>query len=848
MLNKYKYIKKKVIMNIIIPLGGKGERFYKDGYIVPKPLIKVFNKEIIFHLLDNLQLHNNANSYKIFIIYHIDLDIHNFTHIIHSKYPQINLISIHYYTSGATETIYYGLNKIIELTTHKTCILLDCDTFYTQNILEIVNSQPENQRNMVFYTVKTHEIPIYSYIELDHTNTHEELSTQKIIDIREKEKISSNANTGCYVFEDINILKASCKYILDNNITFNGEPYTSCVIKYMLQSHNFYGYKLHSNCVFSLGTPLEVKQYINRTYAFLFDLDGTLVNTDEIYYDVWKTILLEYKIYLTHEIFKTHIHGNSDSKVCTTLIPHITANGNTNISNISILKDNLFIQSLDKIKLIENSVNFIKYLKSQGHLCSIVTNCNRIVAEKILQHIDLYTTIDFLTIGNECKNAKPFPDPYLETIQKYNIPSSKTIIFEDSKSGILSARLANPLCIVGITSNYFSSELLNLGVNICLDNYSNIITDPIQKKTPIQNIDIFIQHNNMSSNTLEKYIRQSLNLDIKQVHINEQKLKGGYISDVIALQITTHNPNHSINSNPILECVLKLENKHETKLSIMAKQLGLYERENYFYDAISKYINIKTPQFYGLIKDDELNTIGILMENLNKTGNYKLNLDLNNEDIDISLQVITALAKLHAKYWNKDINKAFPEIKKHNDPLFNPKWCNFINGNWDCFVKNWKNIMNEKQLTIIENIKNNFQNIQNNLSSNNLTLIHGDVKSPNIFYNVDDGLKPVFLDWQYVAIGKGIQDVIFFLIESFNLDKIKLNYHVFKNYYYQKLIQFGINNYSYSEYEQDIKDAVCYFPFFVAVWFGTTPEDDLIDKNFPNFFINKFLFFIEQIF
>ena len=31
------------IMNIIIPLGGKGERFQKEGYLDPKPLIKVLN-------------------------------------------------------------------------------------------------------------------------------------------------------------------------------------------------------------------------------------------------------------------------------------------------------------------------------------------------------------------------------------------------------------------------------------------------------------------------------------------------------------------------------------------------------------------------------------------------------------------------------------------------------------------------------------------------------------------------------------------------------------------------------------------------------------------------------------
>lgn len=43
-------------MNIIIPLGGLGVRFKEDQYQMPKPLIKVLGKELIFHLLDRLRI------------------------------------------------------------------------------------------------------------------------------------------------------------------------------------------------------------------------------------------------------------------------------------------------------------------------------------------------------------------------------------------------------------------------------------------------------------------------------------------------------------------------------------------------------------------------------------------------------------------------------------------------------------------------------------------------------------------------------------------------------------------------------------------------------------------------
>jgi HAD superfamily hydrolase (TIGR01509 family) len=788
-------------------LGGKGERFAKEGYSQPKPLINILNKEMIFYVLDNLELCQND---KIFIIYFSDLDKYNFTNILGKKYKENSFIPISYQTAGAVETLYNGLNKIINLSDNKKCVLLDCDTFYTQDILSIARTIPDN---LVFYTKKYDESPIYSYISLNSEN--------KIVEIKEKVKISSNANTGCYVFNNIDILLYYCNYVLDNKITFNGEPYTSCVIDQMIKTNDFVGYELDETKVFSLGTPSELQRFINNSFVFLFDLDGTIVFTDHIYLVVWKEILSKYNIVLDLDLFNQYILGNSDEKVVKILLPKC------NLKEISELKDKLFIENINHIKIIDGAVEFIKTVKSYGFACSIVTNCNKNVATKIIDLCQIAKYIDYITIGNECKKSKPYPDPYLETIAKYNVNKNRCIIFEDSKSGLLSARLSNVLCVVGITTNYSNTELIQNGADFTIENYNSV---------KIQDL---LSYNKLSMEHIKTYIKKSLNLKIENIQIDETKLKGGYISDVIALKIQT--------DTCVLECVLKLENTNETPLSVMAKKLGLYERENYFYDAVSRYVNISCPKFYGLIKDNELNTIGILMENLNITSSNKLNLDLNKENINTSLLVVEKLAVFHSHFWNKDIKMAFPELKKHNDPLFNPEWSNFINDKWLLFINNWKNVLTHKQIKIAEHIKNNFQNVQDSLSSNNLTIIHGDVKSPNIFYNSDNNYEPVFLDWQYVSIGKGVQDLVFFLIESFDIDNIKLNFPIFKNYYYRKLVENGISNYPFAEYETDLKNAVCYFPFFVAIWFGTTPQDELIDKNFPFFFIQKLFLFLDEI-
>jgi len=240
-------------MNIIIPLGGKGERFQKEGYKEPKPLIKVFDKEMIFHVLDNLNIEKIDN---IYIIYHHSLDEHNFCDIIHKKYPKITFIKLAEQTLGAAETIKIGLEYIMKISEHKKCILLDCDTFYKSDILEKFRNIHDS--NAVFYFKNYDVNPIFSYILLDD-------SSNKIIDVQEKIKISDNANVGVYCFRDADTLYEYCSYIISNHIMFKNEYYTSCVISKMLDDgHHFIGIELKEEDVVNLGTPKQMQDYISQ--------------------------------------------------------------------------------------------------------------------------------------------------------------------------------------------------------------------------------------------------------------------------------------------------------------------------------------------------------------------------------------------------------------------------------------------------------------------------------------------------------------------------------------------------------------------------------------------------------
>ena len=268
-------------MNIIIPLGGIGARFQSEGYTRPKPLINVLGRPMIFHVLDNLHLSSDDT---IYIAYNGDLDKYSFSDEIRHHNPKIKLFKQEQRTRGAAETVLACLKQLNDTELTKKTVTLDCDTFYVYDVLTKFRSQTDNA---IFCFVDTLKDPIYSYVNFN--------GSPIITDIREKEKISNYANTGCYCFASGKILKQYCEKIMndfDSGSHDQKEIYMSGVIRKMINDKHIFRANIISEDDFHcLGTPFQVKVFCkencklftkNYKLRVCFDLDNTLVSYPEI--------------------------------------------------------------------------------------------------------------------------------------------------------------------------------------------------------------------------------------------------------------------------------------------------------------------------------------------------------------------------------------------------------------------------------------------------------------------------------------------------------------------------------------------------------------------------------------
>jgi len=333
-------------MIIIIPLGGQGQRFKKAGYYTPKPLIKVFGKEIIFWLLDSLQLKNHV----IIMPYNQELEYYNFEDRIKHKYPSIDIFfyKLNSNTQGAAESILLSLqNYPKNIDTNIIC--LDGDNFYDIDIIDYCYKS-QNKNTVICFNDETIE-PIYSYVKIDGKN---------ITNIVEKEKISNYACSGCYTFENGNILKQYLKKIIDNNITQKNEFYTSGVIKEMIMDGiQFSPLIIKKENFICLGTPIQVRLFCNN-----FPRINAIKNTIEI----------------------------EPKRICFDL-------DNTLVTYPKIHNDYTSVEPIQK------NINFAKYLKKLGNIIIIHT------ARRMKTHH-----------GNIGKLTMDIGYITLDTIKKYNIP------------------------------------------------------------------------------------------------------------------------------------------------------------------------------------------------------------------------------------------------------------------------------------------------------------------------------------------------------------------------------------------------------------------------------------------
>ena len=203
--------------------------------------------------------------------------------------------------------------------------------------------------------------------------------------------------------------------------------------------------------------------------AILFDLDGTLANTDPLHFIIWQEMLAEFGLEIDRTFYQKKISGRVNEEILADILPQLSVEEGLEFAE---KKEKRYRDSAPTLSPTPGLDKLLKWSEQNGLKQAVVTNAprnNAIHTLEVLQLTDIFPTV---ILAEDAPPGKPDPAPYTMALKLLEIDSQKAIAFEDSTTGIASA-VAAGIYTIGVTSTHSSETLLNAGASMTLDDFNN---------------------------------------------------------------------------------------------------------------------------------------------------------------------------------------------------------------------------------------------------------------------------------------------------------------------------------------------------------------------------------------
>ena len=206
----------------------------------------------------------------------------------------------------------------------------------------------------------------------------------------------------------------------------------------------------------------------------LFDLDGTLTDADHLHFAAFNKVLGRFGRAIDLDYYKSHVMGHANPVIFEKLFPGESAAHPA----LADEKEISFRQLAAVLHPAAGLLDLLEWLRRKGVPCGVVTNAPRANAVHELEAMGLAGQFEAIVIGEELPNAKPHPLPYLTGLSLVGGEAERSLAFEDSLSGLRSARAAG-LAVVGLTTSLSAATLLNAGAALAIADYADARLRPL---------------------------------------------------------------------------------------------------------------------------------------------------------------------------------------------------------------------------------------------------------------------------------------------------------------------------------------------------------------------------------
>jgi beta-phosphoglucomutase len=198
--------------------------------------------------------------------------------------------------------------------------------------------------------------------------------------------------------------------------------------------------------------------------AFLFDLDGTLIDTMPWHFKTWQLVVKELGSPLEGEVLMNQLYGNG-AELMHRLIPGRSFT-EEEAKEIVDAKEEHYRQLFgNQITVLEGAREFLEQALQQKIPMGIGTASNQANIDFALEKLDLRRYLSAIVGADDVQLSKPHPETWLKLADALQAPPEQCIVFEDAPKGVEAAQKAG-MKAIAITGHFAANDF---------DGYPNIL-------------------------------------------------------------------------------------------------------------------------------------------------------------------------------------------------------------------------------------------------------------------------------------------------------------------------------------------------------------------------------------
>ncbi|MDY6509618.1 MAG: glycosyltransferase family 2 protein [Acinetobacter faecalis] len=241
------------MLNIVLPMAGRGSRFANEGYTLPKPLIDVHGNPMIKVVVDNLT--PKIPHRFIFVAQQGHIDKYNLIPQLKSYAKNVEVIGINGITEGQVCTALLA-KKFFN--NDEPLMNANSDQYIDFDINEYLDAMYSNNLDGMIMTMKSQD-PKWSYARTNNDGF--------VVETAEKKVISEDATVGIFNFKKGSDLVRSAEKMIADNIRVNNEFYTCPCYNYLIEEGRqigIYPIGTEYNGMYGLGIPSDLNFFLNH--------------------------------------------------------------------------------------------------------------------------------------------------------------------------------------------------------------------------------------------------------------------------------------------------------------------------------------------------------------------------------------------------------------------------------------------------------------------------------------------------------------------------------------------------------------------------------------------------------